>query len=504
MAANQFFDWGTSTRFARFDTVRANDANDALDLVTQGFTAVAATLPGTTYRGNWATATLYAVSDLVRDPGGTNNIYYTVVGHTSGVLATDIAAGKLRLYIDVSTLSGSSQATEVYEERSSVAPATIVVGDVRKKIKYTGAGNVTLPFDTAANLGSGYKVTVWNGTTGYLSITADGATYRMYPNEIREVIADLVNSRLNTIIRRNFHFKTSTSFSLMIPANLAVGIGYRSTGSAQGGGGGGGGGSGRGVNTQSGSGGSGGSGGAAGQIGQTIVRRLSTNHLPAVASSITVTIGAGGAKGVKGTGGVGATSGNVGNDGTDATSGAAGNPTTFGTTADLYYSTALGGTAGVNKGLKGLAGNNNNAGGAAVTNNASVTAAAINAQYGYITTSNPVGAASVAGTTQTSAAPGTAGGAGGDTAPGFTAPVARSGASLAPGGLIQSGAVPSAGNPPALTPAAETNPGIGGLGGGGGGGSPGVGAGASAATGAGAIGADGADGGPGEFEVWGE
>jgi hypothetical protein len=47
-----------------------------------------------TPRGNWLTATAYAVNDLVTE---SNNFYVCIVVHTSGTFATDLAAGDWQL-----------------------------------------------------------------------------------------------------------------------------------------------------------------------------------------------------------------------------------------------------------------------------------------------------------------------------------------------------------------------------------------------------------------------
>lgn len=138
--SNSIFDWPASLkRFVRFTTAKSEDVNDAFDELSAGLDTVEATIArslklptgageqtinlsaaqranlllsfdalgnvtaiagGGRYRGDWVTATLYVVSDYVRDPVS-KNIYSTVTQHTSGVLATDIAAGRLQLAIDV-------------------------------------------------------------------------------------------------------------------------------------------------------------------------------------------------------------------------------------------------------------------------------------------------------------------------------------------------------------------------------------------------------------------
>lgn len=138
--SNSIFDWPSSLkRFVRFTTAKAEDVNDALDGLSAGLDTVEANLAravklpagtadqtitlspaqranlllsfdalgnitaitgGGRFRGDWVTATLYVTSDYVRD-AASKNIYSVVSQHTSGVLATDISAGRLQLAIDV-------------------------------------------------------------------------------------------------------------------------------------------------------------------------------------------------------------------------------------------------------------------------------------------------------------------------------------------------------------------------------------------------------------------
>lgn len=138
--SNSIFDWPASLkRFVRFTTAKSEDVNDALDQLSTGLDAVEAdiaravklpvgtadqTLPmaagqraglllgfdalgniagisgGGRWRGDWLTATAYAVTDYYRDPVS-KNIYTVVVAHTSTSVAADLAAGNIRLAIDV-------------------------------------------------------------------------------------------------------------------------------------------------------------------------------------------------------------------------------------------------------------------------------------------------------------------------------------------------------------------------------------------------------------------
>lgn len=58
-----------------------------------------------TARGLWATATAYAVSDMVEVAGSS---YICAIAHTSGVFATDAAAGKWQIFVTSNSAGGQS------------------------------------------------------------------------------------------------------------------------------------------------------------------------------------------------------------------------------------------------------------------------------------------------------------------------------------------------------------------------------------------------------------
>lgn len=144
--SNSIFDWTASLkRFVRFTTAKAEDINDALDEISAGLDTVeadiarsvklpagtadqtialssvqranlllafdasgniSAVVGGGRFRGDWTTATAYVVSDYFRDPAS-KNIYSVVAAHTSGVLATDISAGRVQLAINVADVEAA-------------------------------------------------------------------------------------------------------------------------------------------------------------------------------------------------------------------------------------------------------------------------------------------------------------------------------------------------------------------------------------------------------------
>lgn len=107
---------------SRANLVLAFDASGVITAISYG-----------RYRGDWTTATAYVTSDYFRDPA-TKNIYSTVAEHTSaGVLATDIAAGKVQLAINVEDVEAAKALAQ-----SAASTATTQAG-----IATTQAGNAS-------------------------------------------------------------------------------------------------------------------------------------------------------------------------------------------------------------------------------------------------------------------------------------------------------------------------------------------------------------------------
>lgn len=88
---------------------------------------------GAVPRGPWVTATLYTLKDLVSQSG---NTYIAVTTHTSGVFATDLAAGKWLLF----SLSAAPSATQV----TFTPGATISATNVQTAIDETDTENRAL------------------------------------------------------------------------------------------------------------------------------------------------------------------------------------------------------------------------------------------------------------------------------------------------------------------------------------------------------------------------
>lgn len=183
--SNSIFDWPASLkRFVRFTTAKAEEVNAALDGLSAGLDGVEANIAralklptgtadqtlamaagqraglllgfdalgnvtaiagGGRWRGDWVTGTLYVVSDYVRDPVS-KNIYATIELHTSGVLSTDISAGRVRLAINVADAE-AAKATAV----AAAATATSQAGTATAQagIATTKAGEAATSASTA-------------------------------------------------------------------------------------------------------------------------------------------------------------------------------------------------------------------------------------------------------------------------------------------------------------------------------------------------------------------
>ena len=170
-----------------------------------------------TVRGNWVTSTSYAVKDLIRAPS-TFGGYVCAVAHTSGVFATDLAAGKWVLVAAGSLLANIPAAaggdagkqlvatgTDAYAWQAVTSPPsvlsysgarTLVVGDVSRPIFFTGTVAATTLLPAGATITAGLGWTLRNAGTARLTIDGDAAetingalTYVLGPYQSVQIIA---------------------------------------------------------------------------------------------------------------------------------------------------------------------------------------------------------------------------------------------------------------------------------------------------------------------------
>ena len=85
------------------------------------------------WRGAWATATAYKRFDQVALVSRGNNVYVCLTDHTSDVFATDLAAGRWQLVIDVRTVSRRARAaaSSAADARAHAAEAMVSAHDAR-------------------------------------------------------------------------------------------------------------------------------------------------------------------------------------------------------------------------------------------------------------------------------------------------------------------------------------------------------------------------------------
>lgn len=104
-----------------------------------------------TWRGNWATATLYNMRDFFRDTA-TNKVYVVLLQHTSTTIAADLAANKIAVLMDdsadafdtnqVATASGTNSYT------AALVPAlTSLINKMQIVITFTNANTTACTLD---------------------------------------------------------------------------------------------------------------------------------------------------------------------------------------------------------------------------------------------------------------------------------------------------------------------------------------------------------------------
>ena len=112
------------------------------------------------WKGDWATATAYVVSDYFRDPAS-KNIYSVVAAHTSGVLATDISAGRVQLAINVADVEAAKT-----DAQTAASTATTQAG-----LASTSASTATAQAGIATTKASEASASAGTASTGASTAT---------------------------------------------------------------------------------------------------------------------------------------------------------------------------------------------------------------------------------------------------------------------------------------------------------------------------------------------
>jgi len=143
-----------TTNLSRYDSIINGAYNETVTLdshTVKSISGYLAELPVNTLRGSWATATAYAIKDIVEESG---NWYVCLEAHTSGTFSSDLTADKWALY--QINLSGNLDLNGDLNVSGTVDATTLTVSDgstSAPSITDTGDTNTGIYFPSADTLG---------------------------------------------------------------------------------------------------------------------------------------------------------------------------------------------------------------------------------------------------------------------------------------------------------------------------------------------------------------
>jgi len=155
-------------------------SNSATKLATQQSIKAYVDAQGYTWKGEWATSTVYAVNDTVEHDGSG---YVCVTAHTSGTFSTDLSAGKWELFVEglpeILTnpkLNEDVAVTIKASELNGILSGWIPAGETWT---YNSADDPTYTFkvnaDVTGKYSAGMKIKLTQTTVKYFIITAVSA-----------------------------------------------------------------------------------------------------------------------------------------------------------------------------------------------------------------------------------------------------------------------------------------------------------------------------------------
>lgn len=164
---------------AALATSSAMTATDRLGNVKPTLTAAIYSLMGFTSRGAWATATAYAIKDLVQQSG---TWYVAVAAHTSAAsFATDLAS-KWRVFqgVTAADLAAASASLSLGHDPRFAGEPTTTVGDALRR--FEGADQLMAGLMASMAAGETVNIAVFgdstvdgNDTTGWVANPVDGS-----------------------------------------------------------------------------------------------------------------------------------------------------------------------------------------------------------------------------------------------------------------------------------------------------------------------------------------
>lgn len=123
------------------------------------------------YRGDWLTGTVYLPGQIIKDGANSNNtgnLYIIAAEHTAGVFATDLAADKLALFVDVATLQGYAAAA------SASADAALASQNAASSSASSASSSASSASSSAAAAAAGPDVVAVTATGNLSDATHEG------------------------------------------------------------------------------------------------------------------------------------------------------------------------------------------------------------------------------------------------------------------------------------------------------------------------------------------
>ncbi len=150
------------------------------------------------WKNNWTTSVGYVLRDVIRDDvngADTKNLYICVIAHTSGVWATDLAAAKWELMVDVESVSDSETAAAASAAAASTSETNAASSESNASTSASNAStsetNASTSETNAAASASAASTSETNAATAETNAANSAATINL-PDISGSSVGDMI------------------------------------------------------------------------------------------------------------------------------------------------------------------------------------------------------------------------------------------------------------------------------------------------------------------------